>query len=177
MREFPLPPGAPEQGKHRDLPEGDFILASPQAGWGSKQWPAKYWSELAALLPLPLVMNGPPFAEEELAAIHGTRTHLSGISGLIHATRRARAVIGVDSGPMHLAAALNKPGVAIFGPTDPARNGPYGGSLQVLRDASAVTDYSRSQEPAASMLAISPRMVADAITEILASTPIGKEIA
>jgi heptosyltransferase-1 len=52
---------------------------------------------------------------------------------LIHATRRASAVLGVDSGPLHIAAALEKPGVAIFGPTDPARNGPYGGSLRVLR--------------------------------------------
>ena len=43
-----------------------------------------------------------------------------GSAGLIDATRRAHAVIGVDSGPMHLAAALAKPGVAIFGPTDPA---------------------------------------------------------
>ena len=65
--------------------------------------------------------------------------HASGLPGLIHATRRALAVVGVDSGPLHLAAALGKPGDAIFGPTDPARNGPYGDSLtkgpaQVRRD-------------------------------------------
>ena len=52
---------------------------------------------------------------------------------MIHATRRAAALVGVDSGPLHLAAALGKPGVAIFGPTDPARNGPYGDSFRVLR--------------------------------------------
>ena len=60
-------------------------------------------------------------------------THLSGLPGLLHATRRALAVVGIDSGPMHLAAALDKPGVAVFGPTDPGRNGPYGKSFAVLR--------------------------------------------
>src|ERR1019366_5714626 len=77
--------------------------------------------------------------------------HFSGIAGLIHATRRAAAVVGVDSGPMHLAAALRKPGVAIFGPTDPAINGPYGGSLEVLRAAGAQTSYKREDFIASSM--------------------------
>ena len=63
----------------------------------------------------------------------GTLRHESGIAGLIDATRRAALVVGVDSGPLHLAAALNKAGAAIFGPTDPARNGPYGGDFQVFR--------------------------------------------
>ena len=92
---------------------------------------------------MPLVVNGPPDAAETLRRIRGAQVHISGIAGLIDATRRAHAVIGVDSGPMHLAAALAKPGVAIFGPTDPARNGPYGGSLRVLRRAAAVTTYKR----------------------------------
>jgi heptosyltransferase-1 len=78
-----------------------------------------------------------------LARIDGARVHTSGLPGLIDATRRAAAVVGVDSGPLHLAAALEKPGLAIFGPTDPERNGPYGGSLQVLRSPRAVTSYKR----------------------------------
>jgi len=48
------------------------------------------------------------------------------ISELIALTRRARLFIGGDTGPLHLAAALRVPVVAIYGPTDPARNGPYG---------------------------------------------------
>lgn len=171
IREFPLPQGTPEAGfPHGNLPEGDFLLASPQAGWGSKQWPREYWSELAGLLPMPLVINGPLSAERELMGIAGTRLHLSGIPGLIHATRRARAVIGVDSGPLHLAAALSKPGVAIFGPTDPGRNGPYGGSLHVLRIAGAITDYSRGNQPAESMRAISPQAVAAALAKSVADS-------
>ena len=84
------------------------------------------------------------------------------LPGLIHATRRASAVLGCDSGPTHLAAALGKPGVAIFGPTDPARNGPYGGSFTVLRSPTAVTSHQRrAHDP--SMEAISPDLVFEAL--------------
>ena len=139
VRTFPLPEGAAEGS----LPEGRFVLASPLAGWGGKQWPLEYYAEVAARLEMPLVVNGPPDSAQVLAQVQGAHVHLSGLAGLIDATRRAHAVIGVDSGPLHLAAALSKPGVAIFGPTDPLRNGPYGGSLRVLRAADASTTYKR----------------------------------
>jgi heptosyltransferase-1 len=155
--EFPIPPGAPEG----DLPGGDFVLASPLAGWNSKQWPIEYYSELARHFKL--VVNGPPAARDTLALIAGAHVHTSGIPGLIDATRRARAVIGVDSGPLHLAAALGKPGVAIFGPTDPARNGPYGGSMRVLRAPGADTTYKRGAFVDPSMRAITPQQVLEAL--------------
>jgi heptosyltransferase-1 len=161
--EFPLPPGKPEG----TLPSGPFVLASPLAGWGSKQWPLERWSELAALLKLPLVVNGPPSSQSELSTIKGALVHVSGVEGLIDATRRATAVIGLDSGPLHLAAALGKPGVALFGPTDPARNGPYGTSIRVLRDAHAVIDYHRRPEPDASMRALTPAQAAEALHDVL----------
>jgi heptosyltransferase I len=164
LRVFPLPPGAPEGS----LPTGKFVLTSPLAGWGAKQWPLEYWSQLASLIHLPLVVNGPPDAAPLLEKIQGAHVHLSGLPGLIDATRRAHAVIGVDSGPLHLAAALAKPGVAIFGPTNPGRNGPYGGTIRTLRIPGAVDDYSRGSAPHASIVAISPRMVADALAQVLA---------
>src|ERR1019366_9539686 len=129
LRTFPLPVGAPEGS----LPEGKFVLTSPLAGWGAKQWPLDHWSQLAGLLDMPLVVNGAPDSAQALQQIRGAHVHLSGVPGLIDATRRAHAVIGVDSGPLHLAAALLNPGVAIFGPTNPARHGPYGGTIRVLR--------------------------------------------
>lgn len=89
--------------------------------------------------------------------------HLSSIEGLIDATRRATAVVGVDSGPLHVAAALGKPGVAIYGPTDPAQTGPYGGSFTVLRDPGARTSYKRRDEIDASMRAITPDAVFEAL--------------
>src|SRR5579863_8973549 len=105
---------------------------------------------------MPLVVNGSPDAAPLLRRIRGAHVHLSGVPGLIDATRRAYAVIGVDSGPLHLAAALLKPGVAIYGPTNPARHGPYGGSIRVLRWADAATSYKRRSEIDESMRAITP---------------------
>ncbi len=159
LHTFSLPEGTPEG----ELPDGPFVLASPLAGWGSKQWPVEFYQELAGRLSLPLVVNGPPDSGDVLSKIRGAHVHLSGIAGLIHATRQAQAVIGVDSGPLHLAAALSKPGVAIFGPTDPLRNGPYGGSITVLRSAGVATTYKRAAETHDSMRAISPKDVLEAL--------------
>lgn len=162
LRTFPLPAGVPEG----DLPSRDFVLSCPFAGWGAKQWPLEYYTELAASLQrelgLDLVLNAAqPFH------VPGAHTHISGLPGLIHATRRAVAVVGVDSGPLHIAAALGKPGVAVYGPTDPARNGPYGGSIQVLRAPGAVRDHSRRSQPDSSMRTITPRQVFELLRALL----------
>jgi heptosyltransferase-1 len=162
---FPLPAGSPEG----DLPTGDFVLASPLAGWASKQWPLDSYRALAARLltecGIPLVLNGPPGAP--FHHVEPALAHYSSLAGLIHATRRAAAIVGVDSGPLHLAAALSKPGVAIFGPTDPARNGPYGNSLDVLRNPSAATTYKRGAAIHPSMQLISADQVFDSLKATL----------
>ena len=164
LRVFPLPPG------HREgrLPDGPFVLTSPLAGWGAKQWPMERFASLGVLLErecgLPLVVNGP----SEIR-IPNTHAHISGIPGLIEATRRATAVVGVDSGPLHIAAAIGKPGVAIFGPTDPARNGPYGASMEVLRSPRAKTSHKRNAEPDSSMIEIGPEQVMAALKARLAA--------
>jgi len=162
LKVFPMPQGRPE-GR---LPRGEFILASPRAGWGSKQWPLEFYAALGERLRvecgMPLVLNG---AEEIRAP--GTESHVSGIAGLIDATRRATAVVGVDSGPLHIAAAIGKPGVAIYGATDPAATGPCGKTFVVLRDGAAVTTYKRGMEPDASMRSISPDQVFEQLRNIL----------
>lgn len=161
--EFPIPDYPPEG----ELPEGDFVLASPFAGWRAKEWPPACWTRLAALLRecwgWPLVLNCGPSQQQDAAAIRGVVLNVTSVQGLIGVTRRARAVVGVDSGPLHLAAALGKPGVALFGPTDPARNGPYGGTFAVLRAAGAETTYRRGDAVAASMQAIEPEQVMEAL--------------
>jgi heptosyltransferase I len=158
LHAFPLPPGRPEG----DLP-GDFVLASPLAGWRSKQWPIEHYHALAARLlgelGIPLILNGPTDSAFQ---------HQSSLAGLIYATRRAAAVVGVDSGPLHLAAALGKPGVAIFGPTDPGRNGPYGDSLKVLRSPAASTTYKRGACIDEAMKQISPDEVFETLRTLLA---------
>lgn len=169
LKAFHLPEGAPEG----ELPPEDFILASPLAGWPGKQWPLDYYSHLARRLRsefrIPLVLNGPPASAAVLSKIGEVRLQYSGVAGLIDATRRALAVVGIDSGPMHLADALGKPGVAIFGPTDPARNGPYGSTLLVLRSPRAVTSYKRRLEIDDSMRDISPDQVFEALHAVITS--------
>ena len=162
VRVFPLPKGRPEG----ELPEGPFVLANPLAGWPGKQWPLEFWAALGVRLReslgLTLVLNVPP-QESARRWCDGVFLHASGLPGLIDATRRAAAVAGIDSGPLHLAAALGKPGVAIFGPTDPARNGPYGGTMTVLRSPRAVTTYKRRAEIDRSMRDINSEMVFEAL--------------
>jgi heptosyltransferase I len=161
IRNFHLPAGRPEG----ELPPGPFVLASPLAGWGAKQWPMEHYQELAGRLReefgIPLVLNGPPGSG---------LPHISGLPGLIHATRCAAAVVGVDSGPIHMAAALGRPGVAIFGPTDPARNGPYGDTIRVLRSPVATTTYKRTAAIDQSMHSVSPAEVLDALKPVLCSS-------
>ena len=163
--EFPVP-SCPPEGV---LPEGEFVLASPFAGWKAKEWPAPYYTRLADLVRerygWPLVLNCGSDQREEAGAIPGCLLNVSSVEGLIGITRRARAVVGLDSGPMHLAAALGKPGVALFGPTDPERNGPYSETFAVLRAPSAATTYRRDDTIAASMEALEPEQVFYALHE------------
>lgn len=171
LQTYPLPPGEPEG----ELPEGGFVLASPLGGWPAKQWPLEHYAELARLLndrmSLPLVLNGPPRAAQMIEEVSEARAHLSGVAGLIDASRRAVAVVGIDSGPLHLAAALEKPGVAIYGPTDPGRNGPRGDSFAVLRSPAAATSYKRRSEIADSMKRITPAEVFEALETRIADRP------
>jgi len=133
----------------------DFALLSPGGGWGAKLWPADNYGQVASALAregLPSLINFGP-SEEELAsaveqASEGAAQPLCcSLGELIALTRRARLFIGGDSGPMHLAAALAVPVVAIFGPTDPTRNGPYGTRSIALRHAGSATSYTHHDRP------------------------------
>jgi hypothetical protein len=82
-------------------------------------------------------------------------------------TRRVSLVIGGDTGPLHLACALGKPVVGIYGPTDPKRNGPFGSPSQVLRNPESRQDHTRREEPEAGLLTITPEMVMAAVADLL----------
>jgi heptosyltransferase-1 len=154
---------------------GCLVILSPGAGWGAKQWPVERYGVVAKALAAEgvhsLVNYGP--GEEELAAAvesasDGAARRIScSIAELIALTRRAKLLIGGDTGPTHLAAALKVPVVAIFGPTNPARNGPFNTRSIVLRSASSMTDHSRHREPERGLLQITPEEVVLAARELL----------
>jgi heptosyltransferase-1 len=152
-------------------------LLNPGAGWGAKQWPAERYGYVAKQLSASgmncLVNFGPK--EEELAKqveheSSGTaQTVQCSITELIALTRRASLFIGGDTGPMHLAASLNVPVVAIFGPTDPARNGPFGVRNVVLRNDASATSYSHKKESDEGLMQISAEEVLNAAKQLLGS--------
>lgn len=165
-----IPPGNP-QG---DLPSRPFVLASPFAGWTSKQWPIESYERLGRILHkegLELVLNVPNEQLIDLQGLSSVQLHTSSLDGLIDATRCAVAIVGVDSGPLHLAAALDKPGVALFGPTDPAQTGPFNSRMVVLRASGVQTTYKRHNRVHASMTELSPEQVSGALLKSLAGQP------
>jgi heptosyltransferase-1 len=156
----------------------EFAILNPGAGWGAKCWPAERYGEVARKLAaqgLPSILNYGP-GEEELVraaenASRGTALAMScNVTELIALTRRARMFIGGDTGPLHLAAALQVPVVAIYGPTDPVRNGPYGTHSVVLRSASSSTDHARHSAPDEGLLEIESEAVVAAAGKLLAET-------
>jgi len=153
-----------------------FVLLAPGAGWGAKQWPAERYGEVAAALDRAgyrVLVNAysidDPLAKAVVSASGGRAAVFPcDMAQLIALTRRAALVIAGDTGPLHLAAALERPVVALFGPTDPARNGPYGPERsRVLRHGGARRDHRRRAEPEAGLLAISVDEVVAAALDLL----------
>jgi heptosyltransferase-1 len=148
----------------RDLGLHNFVILNPGAGWGAKQWPADCYGLVARTLAqrgLQSLINFGP-GEESLAQVaqnasNGTARSLSfSVGELIALTRRARLFIGGDTGPLHLAAALHIPVIALFGPTDPARNGPFRTKSIVLRNPASPTSLTHRNDPDPGLLAIQP---------------------
>lgn len=174
--EFPADEKATEAIRKKLFEVGEnFVLMNPGAGWGAKEWPAQRYGEVAKVLAesgfISLINFGP--GEEKLAmevesASSGKARAVScSIAELIALARRAQLFIGGDTGPLHLAAALKIPVVAIFGPTDPARNGPYGTRSIVLRDRASRTSLSHTRDRDAGLLNITPHQVIIAARRLL----------
>jgi lipopolysaccharide heptosyltransferase I len=154
---------------------GKFAILNPGAGWGAKQWPAERFAQVARALAndgIRSVVNfGPTETDLARAVVEpsdGTAVAIPcSVSELIALTRSASLFIGGDTGPLHLAATLHVPVVGIYGPTDPARNGPYGTRNIVLRSASSRTSHKRRREPEAGLLEISADEVVAAARKLL----------
>jgi len=154
-----------------------YVVLSPGGGWRAKCWPPERFGALcqkiSAELAIPCVINYGPGEEELAAQVRAASGKAKPISydgelgplrALLH---DAQCIVGGDTGPLHLAVALGTPAVALFGPTDPARNGPYPPGEIVLRSPNAVTTYGRSNMTDPSLLELSVETVFAAVKQRL----------
>src|ERR1035437_8302836 len=118
-----------------------------------------------------LVNAGPgeePLAEVIASQTCGAATPLAcSLAPLIRLPRRPALACAGDTRPLHLACALGRPVVGIYGPTDPARNGPFGTKFIVLRSPESRRGHTRRQAPESGLLTIQPGNVLRAADALL----------
>lgn len=178
--EFPRHPLSEEKIERSLAQQGisSFAILNPGAGWGAKRWPAERYGQVASRLGRNGIRSIVNFGPGEHDLARQVETASAGaafamqlsISELVALTRRAKLFAGGDTGPMHLAAALGIPVVAIFGPTDPARNGPYATRSIVLRSPASATTHERRTEADQGMMEIAAEDVSRAALQLLAES-------
>lgn len=161
----------------REEPDGlgdpePFVLVHPGAGWASKRYPPERWGEVARRLRestgiptrVPVARGEEDLAAGVVAASGGAARAVPAgdLPTLAALLRRARLVMGGDSGPTHLAHALGTPVLMLMGPTDPARHGPYGAPERAMwKRLPCSFCYRRFDETKACLLEIPPDRVAE----------------
>ena len=157
-----------------------YVVLSPGGGWRAKCWPAERFGALCQKiresLNLRCVINYGP-GEESLAnavkSFSGSAQPIiydGDLGPLMALLQSAQCIVGGDTGPLHLAIALGTKAVAIYGPTNPARNGPYPPQPIVLRDPEAITTHERESQTSPSLLKISVDQVFDAVRHRLGAS-------
>jgi lipopolysaccharide heptosyltransferase I len=173
----------------RDQKIKRYVVLSPGGGWRSKCWPAERFGTLARRLreslTLHCVVNIGPGDDDLVqpllatAAGDGAPPIFNGTLGQLMALLKGAAcIIAGDTGPLHLAVALGTPSVALFGPTNPDRNGPFRGPAAasstardiVLRAPGVVTTHKRRDVSDPSMLALTVDQVFDSVQECLGAS-------
>jgi 3-deoxy-D-manno-octulosonic-acid transferase/heptosyltransferase-1 len=165
-------------GEKRPGSGGRFIAVSPVAFWETKLWEEGKFAELcdrmATELGVAIVLTGGEAGPLDRIRVRmkspavnlGGRTSLRELACLYG---RASLLVTTDSGPMHLAAAVGTPVVALFGPTDPARTGPYGPGHRVIRRELTCSPCLKKQcETRRCMREIGVEEVFEAVREMLA---------
>lgn len=153
-----------------------YVVLSPTGGWSSKCWPPDRYGALCqqihASLGLRCVLNQGPDDEDCVTAVKAASgkaapiAYNGSLGQLMALLRNAVCVVGGDTGPLHLAVALGTSVVTLFGPTNPARNGPYpsgSGKHIVFRSPRSATTYKRGDRPDASLLDLEVAEVFEAV--------------
>ena len=157
------------------LSSGRWIALQPGARWDNKRWPAAYFAELVRLVVrespdtrFVILGSGSDGALGQLIAA-AAPDHCLNLCGrtslpeMIEWVRRCDLMVTNDTGPMHVAAALDKPLVTIFGPTEPRRTGPYGHLEDVIRGdlpcSPCLSPNCTFSQPQECLRMISPEMV------------------
>jgi ADP-heptose:LPS heptosyltransferase len=131
-----------------------YALINPGAAWPNKRWPPQRFGALAVEIferigVRSLVLWGP--GEEDIASLvvgaSGGAAELcppTNIVDIFAIARRAKLMVSGDTGPLHIAAAVGTPVVALFGPTFAERNGPWSSDdITISRAARCVCHYER----------------------------------
>lgn len=159
-----------------------FAVVHPGAGWGNKVYPPERWGEVARRLErsadLPTAVAVAPGEEALAAAVAAAAGGAArpvpapDLPALAALLRRARLVLGGDTGPIHLAHALGRPVLSVLGPTDPERHGPYrapGSALAVRLPCSFC--YKRFDDARPCLLILQAEAVAARALELLGGPP------
>lgn len=155
--------------------DAPFVFLAPTAGWGAKEWPASRYGAVASELAragFRVLVNASSHEDATAqAVVQASGGAASAIPctmpELIALARRTALVIAGDTGPLHLGAAFGRPVVGLYGPTDPARTGPYATQSRVLRHASSETNHSRHSSTEAGLMQITVDEVVEAAFELL----------
>ena len=134
----------------KELPQ-KYIVMSPSAGKVANRWHAERFGELASRLSYPTVVIASKaeaqIADKMVENSKGAGLSIAGKTGLkelIAVINKAEFFVCNDTGPMHIAAALNIPVFAVFGPANPFRTGPYGDNHTVIqRDMDCIPCYAK----------------------------------
>jgi len=165
------------------IPRDGFVVLNPFSRWDSKGLDVATATALAVRTAqltgaCVVVSGGPEDAERAAAVVRGAGdtpvVSLAGTLGLAEALcvfRRARLMISCDSGPMHAAAALGTPVVALFGPTHPERTGPWGHEHVVVQAERPHEHHAyRSDDARRYMRALTMEAILAAVEDALART-------
>jgi heptosyltransferase I len=156
-----------------------FIAVNPVAKWDTKLWIPGRFSQLCDRivneLEVQVVFTGggsdTAYVEGIVSNMGMPAVNLTGRTGLRELAgiyERATLLVTTDTGPMHIAAAMKCTVVALFGPTSPARTGPYGAGHRVVRTGAACSPCFRKKCPDPHcMSGIGVEDVFDAVTSML----------